>query len=90
MIKNNLDDFKERLSHIIPVDNLDINKLHEEILSFFSESKIDYIKRRHKELQSQGYKNTNIYTIISTEIPNRLFRGQKLSARQLKRIIYND
>jgi hypothetical protein len=85
-----VNELKERLSQIIPMYSVNFTKLYEELLSFFSESETDYIINRHKELQKEGYKNKEIYSIISKEVSNHLFKGKKLSDRQLKRIIYKE
>ncbi len=90
LVKNAIIDLKERLSQIIVVDSIDIEKLYEELLSFFSESISEYSIRRHRELQKEGFKNKDIYTKISKEIIQRLFKGKELSARQVKRIIYKE
>jgi len=88
--KNTIIELKERLFHIIPIENIDYNKLYEEILSFFSETEENYLIRRHKELQNDGYKNNEIYPMLSEEITQRLFKGNKLTDRQIKRIIYKE
>ena len=83
-------ELKDRLSHIISIEKIDIDKLYNELLSFFSESEQNYIARRHKELQKEKYKNNEIYSILIREIKNHLFVGRKLSERQIKRIIYKE
>ena len=83
-------ELKNRLSHIISIEKIDINKLYNELLSFFSESESSYVVRRHNELQKEKYKNKEIYSILAKEIKNHLFIGRKLSDRQIKRIVYKE
>ena len=83
-------ELKNRLSHIISIEKIDISKLYNELLSFFSESENNYIIRRHHELQKEKFKNKKIYSILVKEIKNHLFIGRKLSERQIKRIIYKE
>lgn len=83
-------ELKDRLSHIISTEKIDINKLYNELLSFFSESEDIYIIRRYSELQKEKYKIKEIYSILSQEIKSHLFIGKKLSERQIKRIIYKE
>lgn len=83
-------ELKERLSHIIRVEKIDINKLFNELLSFFSESEENYITRRYSEMQKEKYKIKEIYSILSQEVRNHLFTGRILSERQIKRIIYKE
>lgn len=83
-------EFKEMISQIIPSESIDFDKLYEEIITFFSEPMKNYIKRRHKQLKKEGYKNSNIYQLISKEVKSRLFKGKDLSPRQIKRIVYDE
>ena len=83
-------ELKERLSHIISTEKIDINKFFNELLSFFSESEDNYIIRRYSELHKEKYKIKEIYSILSKEVRNHLFIGKKLSERQIKRIIYKE
>jgi hypothetical protein len=88
--KNRINELKERLSTIILPDSIDFNKLYEEILSFFSEDMNDFIIRRYTELKKEGFKIKEIYSLISKEVTENLFRGKQLSERQIKRIIYKE
>lgn len=81
---------KERLSHVIDTNSFNINKLYEELLSFFSETEDNFITRRHRELKEEGYINKEIYSIVSGELKDNLFKGRNLTERQIKRIIYKE
>jgi hypothetical protein len=80
----------ESLSHIQEIDVSGTRKLYDELLHFFSEAEGDFIRRRHKELQLQGFKNKEIYLVIKDEIGKVLFKGSDLSERQIKRVIYKE
>lgn len=81
---------KEKLSALINVDNINIKKIYEVIFDIFSETNSEYLIRRHKELKKNGYKNKEIYFILKNEIQEYLFRSNKLSERQIKRIVYKE
>ena len=86
-----INELKERLFQIFSIDNsVDINKFYEELLSFFSESQNEFIIRRHKELKKEGYNNKDIFPMLVNEVKNHLFKGQLLTERQVKRIIYKE
>jgi hypothetical protein len=85
-----LDDLKERLMQTMEIDSISIDKLYEELLIFFSESEDEFITRRHQELKDLGKSNPEIFSMIQGEIENRLFRGQPVSERKIKRVIYKE
>jgi hypothetical protein len=85
-----LKELKDRLSQVLLLDKIEIHKFYDELLSFFSETQIEYVHRRYNELKKEGYKNIEIYEIIAKSIHQMLFRGKTLSQRQIKRIIYKE
>jgi hypothetical protein len=89
-MKNNIDELKIKINQIMALENLDIDKLYQEMLTIFSETKDDFIQRRHGELKKLGFKNNDIFKILQDEVTSRLFKGEKLSERQIKRIIYQE
>jgi hypothetical protein len=59
-----------------------------EVAAYFMENIQDYVRRRHRELQSAGLRNDAIFTRVSAELAHRPVAPPTLSARQLRRIVY--
>ena len=59
-----------------------------EVLGFMDDTPEDFIRRRHRALQSAGCSNSEIFSRIATELAQRRFRASELSERQIRRIIY--
>jgi hypothetical protein len=63
-------------------------RLVDEVLAFLDESAEEFIRRRHRELQQEGYANTEIYSRIGDEATRRRFRAPEYTERQIRRIVY--
>ncbi|MFE7135234.1 hypothetical protein ACFVIM_30690 [Streptomyces sp. NPDC057638] len=59
-----------------------------DVLAYFDERTEDYVRRRHRELQSGGLANAEIFERIAAELPHRAVAPPELSLRQLRRIVY--
>ncbi|MGV9316971.1 hypothetical protein ACWDR0_33060 [Streptomyces sp. NPDC003691] len=59
-----------------------------DVLAYFDEKTEDYVRRRHRELQSGGLANAEIFERIAGELPHRAVAPPELSLRQLRRMIY--
>ncbi|MET9520150.1 hypothetical protein [Streptomyces sp. NPDC002994] len=59
-----------------------------DVLAYFDETAEDFVRRRHRELQSGGLVNTEIFERIAAELPHRAVAPPELSLRQLRRIVY--
>ncbi|WP_433571411.1 hypothetical protein [Streptomyces sp. CA-251247] len=59
-----------------------------DVLAYFDEKTEEFVRRRHRELQSGGMANTEIFERIATELPHRAVAPPELSLRQLRRIVY--
>ncbi len=59
-----------------------------DVLAAQSETVGQYVRRRHRELQSDGRNNAEIYPQLHAEIAARRFASETLSERQLRRLIY--
>jgi hypothetical protein len=90
MLDNSILQFKDFINQYIKDPQININKLYEELLSFFSETEKEFISRRHTELKNEGNRNSDIYKLIIYEVNNHLFKGSLLTERQIKRIIYKE
>jgi hypothetical protein len=59
-----------------------------EVLNFLDETPEDFIRRRHRVLQSSGCSNTEIFSRLATELAQWRFRAAEFSERQIRRVIY--
>ncbi|MEU0391378.1 hypothetical protein ABZ208_01060 [Streptomyces sp. NPDC006208] len=59
-----------------------------DVLAYFDETTEEFVRRRHRELQSGGHPNTVIFERIAAELPHRAVAPPELSLRQLRRMIY--
>lgn len=59
-----------------------------DVLAYFDETTEEFVRRRHRELQSRGMTNPDIFERISDELPYRAVAPPELSLRQLRRMIY--
>ena len=78
----------EHLSRHCGVDHHTASRIVAEVVSYFDEPVQDFVQRRHAELQHQGLGNTKIFKRIQSEASERLFSADRLSERQIRRIIY--
>ena len=60
----------------------------DEVLAYMNETAEDFIRRRHLSLQSQGLSNAEIFARLAAELPQRRFRADEYSERQIRRMIY--
>ena len=59
-----------------------------DVVSYFSETTEEFVRRRHGELQHRQYKNDEIWPMIAAELAQRRFAAPDVSDRQLRRIVY--
>ncbi len=59
-----------------------------DVLAYFDETTEGFVRRRHRELQSQGLRNEVIFERIADELPHRAVAPPSLSIRQLRRLVY--
>ena len=71
-----------RLSHAEAV------RLVDEVLAFLGERPEEFVSRRHRELQAQGFSNSAIFARLAAELERWRFRAPDYSERQLRRMIY--
>jgi hypothetical protein len=63
-------------------------RLVSEVLAYFSETTEEFVRRRHRELQDMGLNNPQIFERIGTELPEWRVTPPRLTARQLRRLVY--
>ena len=59
-----------------------------EVIAYFNEPTERFVRRRHRELQTRGVVNAVAFEQIAGELAGRLVAPPRLSARQLRRIVY--
>lgn len=59
-----------------------------DVLAYFDETTEEFVRRRHRELQSHGLRNEEIFERIRHEMPHRAVAPPDLSSRQLRRLVY--
>ena len=59
-----------------------------DVLTYFSETVEEFVRRRHAELRAAGLTNSEIFPRIAEELPMRRVAAPQLSTRQLRRIVY--
>jgi len=74
-----------RSSRLTPAE---ARRMVDEVLAYLDETPEAFIRRRHLQLQSEGFDNRAIFERIGEELARRRFRAPPLSTRQIRRIIY--
>jgi len=64
------------------------DRVIEDVLAFYREPLIDFVRRRHHQLREVGVRNGQIWDELSAELEARLFAPPPTSARQLRRYVY--
>lgn len=82
------DDLIDHLVRTTPLHRGEAARVILDVLAYFDERTEEFVRRRHRELQSRGLTNTEIFTRISSELPRRAVAPPDLSLRQLRRLVY--
>ena len=82
------DDLIDHLVRTTPLQRGEAARVVLDVLAYFDEGTEDYVRRRHRELQTKGLTNVAIFERIAAELPHRAVAPPRLSARQLRRIVY--
>jgi polyhydroxyalkanoate synthesis regulator phasin len=82
------DDLVDHLVRSTPLQRGEAARVVLDVLAYFDETAEEFVRRRHRELQSQGLNNTDIFQRIEYELLHRAVTPPQLSLRQLRRIVY--
>ncbi|WP_411145552.1 hypothetical protein [Streptomyces sp. x-80] len=82
------EDLVDHLVRSTPLQRGEATRVVLDVLAYFDEPAEAYVRRRHRELQSQGLRNDEIFERIRHELPHRAVAPPDLSARQLRRLVY--
>lgn len=83
--------YEDLIAHLIrttPLGPGEAARVVDDVLSYFSESVEEFVRRRHGELQARGLTNDEIFPRVAAELRNRRVAAPELSLRQLRRIVY--
>ncbi len=80
--------FRAYLLGILDLSERELDKLVDELRDHWSETREQYVLRRHRELQRDGVPNRAIYGILRREIRDRRFAPRPMTERQVRRLIY--
>jgi hypothetical protein len=78
----------DHLARTSPLSRGEAARVVAEVLGYFSEPAEGFVRRRHRELRAQGFKNEQAFARIAAELPRRRVAPPQLSLRQIRRIIY--
>jgi hypothetical protein len=59
-----------------------------DVVAYFGETTQQFVRRRHAELRRRHLHNDDIWRAIGAELLARPVLAERLSARQLRRIVY--
>ncbi|MDT3399345.1 hypothetical protein RKE29_22295 [Streptomyces sp. B1866] len=82
---------EELLDHLVrstPLSRGEAARVVWDVLAYFGETTEEFVRRRHRELQSGGLRNPDIFQRITAELPHRAVAPPDLSLRQLRRVVY--
>ncbi|MEU9989560.1 hypothetical protein ACFZCP_26150 [Streptomyces sp. NPDC007971] len=82
---------EELVDHLMrstPLNRGEALRVVQDVLAYFDETTQDYVRRRHRELQTQGLQNTAIFERIEADLKYRAVAPPELTLRQLRRMVY--
>ena len=78
----------ERLRTAYGLEPALAERIVEEVLHACTDTVEEWVRSRHIRLQRMGLNNETIYRRIAAELPLRRFSAERLSLRQIRRLIY--
>lgn len=84
-------ELQELIGYLVRSSRLSVTearRLVHEVLGFLQDTPEDFVRRRHRVLQSEGLPNAAIFQRLALELSAWRFRAPAYSARQLRRMIY--
>ncbi|GAB2607119.1 hypothetical protein GCM10027269_73880 [Kribbella endophytica] len=82
------DELVDQVSRTTGLTTEDSRRVVADVLAYFTETTEEYVRRRHRELQTYGARNDEIFARLGDELRHWPVRSPELSARQLRRIVY--
>ncbi|HZD64632.1 MAG TPA: hypothetical protein VE152_00880 [Acidimicrobiales bacterium] len=82
------EDLVAHVVHTTSLDRGEAARVVAEVTAYFGEPAEAFVRRRHRELATEGLTNPVIFDTIAAELPERRVAPPELSVRQLRRIVY--
>lgn len=83
--------YGDLVDHIVRTTHLPAGvarRVVDDVVAYFSQPVEAVVRRRHRELQAAGRPNAAIFERIAAELAARPVAAPRLSARQIRRIVY--
>jgi hypothetical protein len=78
----------KHLTLTTPLPAAAATRVVEEVVAYFNESTEGFVRRRHRELQTTGLANAEIFRLVAAELVARPVAAPELSERQIRRLVY--
>ncbi|MEW2130216.1 hypothetical protein [Streptomyces sp. NPDC005435] len=78
----------DHLTRSTPLNRGEALRVIQDVLAYFDETTQEYVRRRHRELQAEGLRNTAIFDQIEADLKYRAVAPPELTLRQLRRMVY--
>ncbi|WP_189261259.1 hypothetical protein [Streptomyces fuscichromogenes] len=82
------DELVDHLTRSTPLSRGEALRVIQDVLAYFDETTGDYVRRRHRELQTEGLVNAEIFERIAADLKYRAVAPPELTLRQLRRLVY--
>lgn len=87
--EDTLEDLIDHVASTTSLERGEAARVVAEVMAYFAEDAVSFVRRRHAELKERGFKNNDeIFTEIQEELVARRFSAQQMSVRQLRRLVY--
>lgn len=86
--QHDLDGLLEHLQRTTAIGPGEARRVVEDVVAWFAEDTEAFVRRRHRELRSQGTANLAAFGLIADELTTRRVAAPALSLRQIRRLIY--
>ncbi|MCW2882386.1 MAG: hypothetical protein JWQ95_6486 [Sphaerisporangium sp.] len=86
--RHSYEDLIAHLTRTTPLGPGEAARVVAEVVAYFSEPVVEFVRRRHGEMKARGLNNDQIFPCIAAELSARPVAAPELSLRQLRRIVY--
>ena len=86
--QQDLDGLLGHLQRTTAIGPGEARRVVEDVLAWCAEDTEAFVRRRHRELRSEGAANPEAFEQIASELPARRVAAPRLSIRQIRRVIY--
>ena len=86
--QHDLDGLLAHLQRTTAIGPGEARRVVEDVLAWCSEGTEAFVRRRHRELRTEGTANPEAFAVIARELASRRVAAPDLSIRQIRRVIY--